>query len=212
MKAALKYYFLYALIVLAGFVLLTGIYKIASFCIPDFTYSDIDMDDGSWLSSLSLMIVSQLLPIYVFLKRKYTNYSFSFGYRFGDGFSKKKLYLWTAVASVGCLLFDIMMIMIFPVVDEWNILLFGDESGTDKFNLLSSSLAVCLPLSSRRLSSGEPLNAACWKRIGIPGSQLLYLRSCLRFHTSRFTLCSYLASVFLSDGCITAHAAFGPES
>ena len=136
MKAALKYYFLYALIVLAGFVLLTGIYKIASFCIPDFTYSDIDMDDGSWLSSLSLMIVSQLLPIYVFLKRKYTNYSFSFGYRFGDGFSKKKLYLWTAVASVGCLLFDIMMIMIFPVVDEWNILLFGDESGTDKFNFI----------------------------------------------------------------------------
>lgn len=40
------------------------------------------------------------------------------------------------MASVGCLLFDIMMIMIFPVVDEWNILLFGDESGTDKFNFI----------------------------------------------------------------------------
>lgn len=82
------------------------------------------------------MVVSQLLPIYVFLKRKYTNYSFSFGYQFGDGFSKKQLYLWAAVASVGCLLFDIMMMMIFPVIDEWNILIFGEDSGPDTFNFI----------------------------------------------------------------------------
>ena len=88
MKAALKYFFLYALLVLAGFASLTVIYKIASYCIPGFTYSDKNMMDGSWLSSLSLMVASQLLPIYVFLKRKYTNFSFSFGYQFGDGFSK----------------------------------------------------------------------------------------------------------------------------
>lgn len=136
MKAALKYFFLYALLVLAGFASLTVIYKIASFCIPGFTYSDKDMLDGSWLSSLSLMVASQLLPIYVFLKRKYTNYSFSFGYQFGDGFSKKKLYLWAAVASVGCLLFDIMIIMIFPVIDEWNILIFGEDSSPDTFNFI----------------------------------------------------------------------------
>ncbi len=136
MKAALKYFFLYALLVLAGFAALTVIYKIASYCIPGFTYSDKDMMDGSWLSSLSLMVVSQLLPIYVFLKRKYTNYSFSFGYRFGDGFSKKKLYLWAAVASVGCLLFDLMITMIFPVIDEWNILIFGEDSGPDSINFI----------------------------------------------------------------------------
>lgn len=136
MKAALKYFFLYALLVLAGFAALTVIYKIASYCIPGFTYSDKDMMDGSWLSSLSLMVVSQLLPIYVFLKRKYTNYSFSFGYRFGDGFSKKKLYLWAAVASVGCLLFDLMITMIFPVIDEWNILIFGEDSGPDNINFI----------------------------------------------------------------------------
>ena len=136
MKAALKYFFLYALLVLAGFASLTVIYKIASYCIPGFTYSDKDMMDGSWLSSLSLMVASQLLPIYVFLKRKYTNYSFSFGYQFGDGFSKKQLYLWAAVASVGCLLFDIMIIMIFPVIDEWNILIFGEDSSPDTFNFI----------------------------------------------------------------------------
>lgn len=136
MKAALKYFFLYALLVLAGFASLTVIYKIASYCIPGFTYSDKDMLDGSWLSSLSLMVASQLLPIYVFLKRKYTNYSFSFGYQFGDGFSKKKLYLWAAVASVGCLLFDIMIIMIFPVIDEWNILIIGEDSCPDTFNFI----------------------------------------------------------------------------
>ena len=147
MKAALKYFFLYALLVLAGFASLTVIYKIASFCIPGFTYSDKDMLDGSWLSSLSLMVASQLLPIYVFLKRKYTNYSFSFGYQFGDGFSKKKLYLWAAVASVGCLLFDIMIIMIFPVIDEWNILIFGEDSGPDTFifiDLISGCLLAPL--------------------------------------------------------------------
>lgn len=136
MKAALKYFFLYALLVLAGFASLTVIYKLASYCIPGFTYSDKDMLDGSWLSSLSLMVASQLLPIYVFLKRKYTNYSFSFGYQFGDGFSKKQLYFWAAVASVGCLLFDIMVMMIFPVIDEWNILIFGEDSGPDTFNFI----------------------------------------------------------------------------
>ncbi len=136
MKAALKYFFLYALLVLAGFASLTVIYKIASYCIQGFTYSDKDMMDGSWLSSLSLMVASQLLPIYVFLKRKYTNYSFSFGYQFGDGFSKKQLYLWAAVASVGCLLFDIMVMMIFPVIDEWNILIFGEDSGPDTLNFI----------------------------------------------------------------------------
>ena len=161
MKAALKYFFLYALLVLAGFASLTVIYKIASFCIPGFTYSDKDMLDGSWLSSLSLMVASQLLPIYVFLKRKYTNYSFSFGYQFGDGFSKKKLYLWAAVASVGCLLFDIMIIMIFPVIDEWNILIFGEDSGPDTFifiDLISGCLlaplveeAICRGAIERRL-------------------------------------------------------------
>lgn len=136
MKAALKYFFLYALLVLAGFASLTVIFKIASYCIPGFTYSDKDMMDGSWLSSLSLMVASQLLPIYVFLKRKYTNYNFSFGYQFGDGFSKKKLYLWAAVASVGCLLFDLMIAMIFPVIDEWNILIFGEDSGPDNINFI----------------------------------------------------------------------------
>jgi len=137
MKAALKYFFLYVLLVIAGFFALTAIYKIAGYFIPGFTLNDSDLFGGdSWLSSFTLMVASQLLPICVFLKRKYTNFSFSFGYRFGDGFSKKKLYLWVAVASVGCLLFDMMMIMIFPVVGEWETLIFGEDLSADTLNFI----------------------------------------------------------------------------
>ena len=131
MKAALKYFFLYILLIVVGFFLLVVVYRLAG---SSFSYTDLFGD--SLLSSFSFMFSIQLLPIFVFLKRKYTSYSFNFGYRFGDSFSKKKLYLWAAIASVGCLLFDMMMIMIFPIVEEWDILIFGNLGSDSDINFL----------------------------------------------------------------------------
>lgn len=136
MKAALKYLFLYFFLLIVGFAFLFVIYRLASYCIPGYTYSSNDLFGDSWQSSFSLMIASQLLPIYVFLKRKYTNYSFNFGFRFGDTFSQKKLYLWVAVASVGCFLFDIMAVMVFPIVGEWEALILGNTNTETDFNFI----------------------------------------------------------------------------
>lgn len=136
MKAALKYFFLYVILFVVGFAFLLGVYRLASYCIPGYTFSYDDMFGDSWQSSISIMLASQLLPIYVFLKRKYTSYSCSLDNRFGKDFSKEKLYLWTAVAGIGCWLFDVMLIMMFPVIDEWNISLFGDFNANSDFNFI----------------------------------------------------------------------------
>ena len=131
MKAALKYFFLYILLIIVGFLLLVAIYSLANSSI-----SYADLFGNSLFSSFSFMFAIQLLPIFVFLKRKYTSFNFNFGYRFGDRFSKKKLYQWAAIASVGCLIFDMMMVMIFPIVGEWDILLFGNQGPDSDINFL----------------------------------------------------------------------------
>ena len=131
MKAALKYFILYVLLIIVGFFLLVAVYKLAN---SGISYTDLLGD--SLLGSFSFIFAIQLLPILVFLKRKYTSYNFNFGYRFGESFSKKKLYQWAAIASVGCLLFDMMIIMIFPIVEEWDILLFGNQRADSDINFL----------------------------------------------------------------------------
>jgi hypothetical protein len=126
MKATIKYLFIYTVLTIAGFFLLASICKLASMCISGYTFKPNDFMEDPLLYTIALMIGSQLLVMFVFWKRKYASYSFKFNYQFGENFSAKKLYLWAAVAAVGCLLFDCMLLEVFPIIDDWNVAIFGD--------------------------------------------------------------------------------------
>lgn len=127
MKAALKYLFLWIALMIVGCGVIIVICRVASLLIPGYTFNTRDLFADSLQGSVVQVIATQVLPIAVFLKRRYTSFSIDFKFSYGEGFSKKKLYLWAAVAGVGCLLFDIMVVMTFPVLDEWNLKIFGED-------------------------------------------------------------------------------------
>ena len=132
MRAAIKYVFIWFLLMIAGYLFFAGIYKVAVMSIPGFTINTSD----PMLSSAVLMVCSQLLPMYVFWKRKYASYSFKFNYHYGEIFSAKKLYLWAAVAAVGCFIFDVMLIEVFPFIDDWNLAVFGNPDPDTDFGFI----------------------------------------------------------------------------
>jgi len=102
-----------------------------------------------------MMMASQVLPICVFVKKKYTSYSFRFKYSYGPDFSTKKLYLWVVVVVVGCLLFDFNVIGTFPVIDEWNTRIFGSSDDDTSFNFLALiSGCVLAPLAEEAIFRG----------------------------------------------------------
>ena len=101
------------------------------------------------------MFATQILPISVFLKKKYTNFSFKFKYCFGADFSKKKFYFWVAIAALGCLLFDLILTQVFPILDEWNEMLFGKDDSELSLNFIEViSGCIMAPLVEEAIFRG----------------------------------------------------------
>ena len=90
MKATIKYLFIYIALTIAGFIILTGICKLAAMCIPGYTFVPSDIMENALLYTIAIVIGSQLSVMYVFWKRKYASYSFKFNYQFSENFSSKK--------------------------------------------------------------------------------------------------------------------------
>jgi len=155
MKGAIKYFFLWVALTFVGLLALIMIYRIVSLCIPGFIFNENDLVGDNMLASFTTMMATQVLPLYVFIKKKYTSFSFGFKYSYGPDFSTKKFYLWVVVAAVGCLLFDFSVIWAFPVLDEWNTIVFGPSDDAPTFNFLELiSAGVLAPLAEEALFRG----------------------------------------------------------
>lgn len=155
MKATIKYIFIYIALTIAGFFLLAGICKLAAMCIPGYTFVPSDIMENSLLYTIAIVIGSQLSVMYVFWKRKYASYSFKFNYQFGENFSSKKLYLWAAVAAVGCFIFDTMLLQVFPIIDDWNIAIFGNPEPDTEFSFIDLiSGCILAPLAEEAVFRG----------------------------------------------------------
>lgn len=80
-----------------------------------------EMLDQPWILSISLLLTN-LLVVFIFWKKKYARLGFDYGYTYGEGFSSKKLYQWLVVATVGLLLFDLMGGFYLPIPDESEVM------------------------------------------------------------------------------------------
>ena len=105
-----------------------------------------------------MLLFSQIIPIILFAKRKYASYSFQFANRFDSSFSVKKLFMWAAVASVGCLLIEVMNVFNFPILEEWDKALFGEEPEVETSTLVTiiEFFSVCIfaPLAEEAVFRG----------------------------------------------------------
>lgn len=150
MRASLKYIFLYLSLIFAGFLVLTLI----SVGIEDKYGFDL-MADGTWTDSLAFLLIVQLIPLYVFIKRKYASLSFRLNYSFGDDFSIKKLYQWSAVACVGCLFFDGMLQVLLPL-EQLDLYVFGSAIDIEDHNFIDVvASCVMAPLIEEAVCRGD---------------------------------------------------------
>jgi len=105
-----------------------------------------------------MLLFSQIIPIILFAKRKYASYSFQFANRFDSSFSVKKLFMWAAVASVGCLLIEVMNVFNFPILEEWEKALFGEEPEVETSTMVTiiEFFSVCIfaPLAEEAVFRG----------------------------------------------------------
>ena len=101
-----------------------------------------DKIGDSWLGELMYLLLSQVLIIYIFWKRRYANFSSKFNDSFSENFSLKKLYLWVTVACVGCVLFDLMLQEILPI-EAWDTMLNSDEAEPSNY-FIFDILTLCL--------------------------------------------------------------------
>lgn len=101
-----------------------------------------DIIGDSWLGELVYLLLSQVLVIYFFWKRRYANFSFKLNFSFSDIFSLKKLYIWVTVACVGCVLFDLMLQEILPI-EAWDTMFNSVEAEPSSY-IVFDILALCL--------------------------------------------------------------------
>lgn len=117
MKAAFKYVIIFLLINTFAYLvtILLG-YLVCAIVGHPFPGLE-EMMVHPWYTAVSLLLCD-LVVLLVFWKRKYTNFSFNYGYTFGENFSEKKLYLWSAVAAMGLLIFDLMNEFYLPIPQD----------------------------------------------------------------------------------------------
>ena len=157
MKATIKYLAIWLLLTVGGFVSAIAVHNIFSLLFPEYNIKGSDFENSA-LYACIMMIFSQILPIIVFVKRKYASYSFKFADRFERSFSVKKLFLWAAVASVGCLLIEVMNVFNFPILEEWDKALLGEEPQLEHSTIVSiiELFSVCIfaPLAEEAVFRG----------------------------------------------------------
>lgn len=157
MKATIKYLAIWLLLTVGGFVVAIVVHKISGLLIPEYNIKESDFENSA-LYACIMLLFSQIIPIIVFAKRKYASYSFKFADRFDSSFSVKKLFMWAAVASVGCLLIEVMNVFNFPILEEWDKALFGEEPEVETSTLVTiiEFFSVCIfaPLAEEAVFRG----------------------------------------------------------
>ena len=119
MKAAIKYLIIWILINFFAWTAVIGIgYMIGAFI--GHPLKGTEILENSWILS-SALLLTNLLVIFVFWKRKYTNFKFNYGYTYGETFSTKQLFLWAAVSAIGLLIFDVMASIYLPIPEDLDI-------------------------------------------------------------------------------------------
>ena len=145
------------LLTVGGFVVAIVVHKISGLLIPEYNIKESDFENSA-LYACIMLLFSQILPIIVFAKRKYASYSFKFANRFDSSFSVKKLFMWAAVASVGCLLIEVMNVFNFPILEEWDKALFGEEPEVETSTMVTiiEFFSVCIfaPLAEEAVFRG----------------------------------------------------------
>ena len=156
MKATIKYLAILLLLTVGGFVVAIVIYN-GGLSISEYNIKRSDFENSA-LYACIMLLFSQILPIIVFAKRKYASYSFKFDDRFDSSFSVKMLFLWVAVASVGCLLIEVMNVFNFPILEEWDKALFGEEPEVETSTLVTIielfSACIFAPLAEEAIFRG----------------------------------------------------------
>ena len=119
MKAAIKYLIIWILINVIAWTAVIWIgYMIGA--LIGHPLKGTEILENSWILSIALLL-TDLLVIYVFWKRKYANFKFNYGYTYGETFSTKQLFLWAAVSAIGLLIFDVMASIYLPIPEDLDI-------------------------------------------------------------------------------------------
>ena len=157
MKATIKYLAIWLLLTVGGFCVAMVVHRVSGSLIPKYNIKESDFENSA-LYACIMLLFSQIIPIILFAKRKYASYSFQFANRFDGSFSVKKLFMWAAVASVGCLLIEVMNVFNFPILEEWNKALFGEEPEVETSTMVTiiEFFSVCIfaPLAEEAVFRG----------------------------------------------------------
>lgn len=157
MKATIKYLAILLLLTVGGFCVAMVVHRVSGSLIPEYNIKESDLENSA-LYACIMLLFSQIIPIILFAKRKYASYSFQFANRFDSSFSVKKLFMWAAVASVGCLLIEVMNVFNFPILEEWDKALFGEEPEVETSTMVTiiEFFSVCIfaPLAEEAVFRG----------------------------------------------------------
>ena len=157
MKATIKYLAIWLLLTVGGFCVAMVVHRVSGSLIPKYNIKESDFENSA-LYACIMLLFSQIIPIILFAKRKYASYSFQFANRFDGSFSVKKLFMWAAVASVGCLLIEVMNVFNFPILEEWDKALFGEEPEVETSTMVTiiEFFSVCIfaPLAEEAVFRG----------------------------------------------------------
>lgn len=157
MKATIKYLAILLLLTVGGFCVAMVVHRVSGSLIPEYNIKESDFENSA-LYACIMLLFSQIIPIILFAKRKYASYSFQFANRFDSSFSVKKLFMWAAVASVGCLLIEVMNVFNFPILEEWDKALFGEEPEVETSTMVTiiEFFSVCIfaPLAEEAVFRG----------------------------------------------------------
>ena len=184
MKKAIKYFLLWIAWMIPGAFLMMFPAAIIVFAVSgghpgDFFYNP-------WF--LSLVIVgSQLLPLYVFWRAKYANFGID------NRVNSVKLYLWIALATIGCLIFNGTLQYYLPFVEmEMEDLKFLEEMGKNPIGIIS--ICILAPLGEEAVFRGaieRHLLEKNWK------PWLAILVSALFFAVAHFNFTQGLTAIIL---------------
>ena len=126
MKSAFKYFFIWVLAAIAGAMIFALPACVVAAFTSDLSAGYESMASNPWVLAI-ILLGAELVPLFVFWKMKYANFSFKYGYDFGSGFTTQKLFIWAAVGCIGCMLWDLVLanLITFPDWDDESMEMIG---------------------------------------------------------------------------------------
>lgn len=184
MKKAIKYFLLWLGWMIPGALLMMFPALIIAFAVTgghpgSFVHNH-------WFLSL-VMVGSQLLPIYVFWRAKYANFGID------SRLNNVKLYLWIALATIGCLIFNGTLQYYLPFAEmEMEDLKFLEDLGKNPIGIIS--VCILAPLCEEAVFRGAILRHLLeknWK------PWLAILVSALFFAVAHFNFTQGLTAIIM---------------